>query len=167
MRPTEGIVASTSVIPFDHDLIAAFKRHSCESEARKLANAAVMMYFAGPAAERAVDTVGFDFHQWFDGRLQYPQADAGSDFWNACDAAKALYGDDTDQWIEFMREVAGWSNEVIRHPRMWAIVESLAGSLMKLDCIDGDAAWETMKKAWGSGDPMTELGNQWPSRLIS
>lgn len=53
-------------------------------------------------------------------------------------------------------------------PRQWAVVEALAGQLLKVDFIDAEDAWPIMAEAWGGepGLPIREMGRKWRRRFF-
>ena len=89
------------------------------------------------------------------------------DFMRAVNTAKALYGE-TEESQRFLREMAQWTDEALSHPRLWAVVESLAERLQTITTkLSAQSAIKIMSDAWGdrSGVPYEQMGQKWQRRF--
>lgn len=121
---------------------------------------------AGYAAQSRVDQeLG---GTWLDSLL-----DEGE--WQYCDshdisravcASNALYGNGGNAW-RFLRQMAFWTDEALDHPRLWAVVESLAERLQAVKTrISGRRVLDIMEKAWPDAVlPVMEMGQKWRRRF--
>jgi hypothetical protein len=67
-----------------------------------------------------------------------------------------------------LRRLAAWTDEALRHPRLWAVVVALAERLQTVDGeLPGDEARAVMAQAWGGqgGFPYLDMGLKWRRRF--
>lgn len=173
LRADESKPPRVRMLEYTPDDIAAFQKDDMRN-ATNHAKMYIMIKFAGPAAQCSVDVdsvEGYDdFHKWFNEEVNaYERCGWQSspcDFTDACEAAKALHGSRGRKWFQFMRQVADWSNELILHPRMDAIVDALANTLLREQFVKGETAWEIMTNAWGyDGCPLSSFERKWRRRV--
>ena len=159
----------------------------CPAYGRATAARAVMHHLSGPCAQEIHrHGLGDDEHggflnpplfggspgwdDWFH-RLadDWDCGETGGrdDFDRAAAAAAAIHPS-PGRRREFLRRVAGWTEEAFASPRLWGVVTALAARLETADFLDGQDAWEVMEAAWGdapAADPVLTLGRKWLRRL--
>jgi len=172
MRPNSDFLASVRWRPVASEAEIGEMR-SWPSAARGMATRCIMQLLGGPCAQNLEcdrDEEWFEllmFNEW------EPGPDQKSDIARAVRIALALTGEKGPEpgprSRTFLAKISRWTDEAFGDPRLWGVVEALACRLQHVQSIlDGDEAWEVMKRAWG-GDPSwaaLEMGRKWRRRLI-
>jgi hypothetical protein len=123
-----------------------------------------------PAFFAAVPKQLFPGPLWYEMQLLAMGADEAE---SLCDIRKALIlantvcGDE-QKARRMVRVIAGWTDEALAHPRLWAVVEALGEELLAIKTrMSGKCACQIMEKAWGGNDalPYMEMGAVWRRRF--
>ena len=90
------------------------------------------------------------------------------DLHRAVCASKALCGNGSHAW-RLLRQMASWTDEALDHPRLWAVVESLANRLQTVKTrISGRRVMSIMDKACPDAVlPVMDMGHNWRRRFCA
>lgn len=135
---------------------------------QRLAQKEMMCKLVGLAIEgRVAEPSGYA--SWLECELDWDaMGDTRSDFRYAIQAAKLMQGHNGEDADKLLYQTARWVDEALSHPRLWAVVESLAKQLLTVTPpMPGRRAFQVMNKAWGrkSRLPLLELGPEWKQRF--
>lgn len=143
----------TSAMTFDRQRELMSVSVGCDDYRRIEAITWIMIDLAGYSAENKVAFPDCPGRNWLEVERenQFWDPDPVSDFSKAEGVARAFCGEGRSHW-GFISRLGRWTDEAIRSPRMWKVVEVLTAELLGNDRLEGKTAWRIMKDAWGPGD---------------
>jgi hypothetical protein len=135
-------------------LLIAISRGLDERVGTVLGSFSAMVHLAGPCAENRVGKNKPDWCRWL---LDDPDSKpANSDTARAfavTDAATGATDPNHRTVYDFLRWRGRWTDECLGEPRTWAVVEALAGRLLRADVLDEDEIRDVTSAACGGPPP--------------
>ena len=135
-------------------------RHRLQNIAIDLAGPAAEARLSPPRAEGEMD--------WLQD-LDESSLDQGDSDWKSLWELANMGGVSNRKAFGTVRRVAKWVDELLDIPRVWNLVEKLAGALKYGETMDGSDVAKLLEKEWGEGGsssmPVLDLGRKWRRRF--
>ena len=133
---------------------------------QRLLNIAIGL--AGPAAEGRLLPLREEDEIWLT-ELEENSDGQGVDDWDRLWEQAKMGGVPEPEAYRTVWRVAEWVGELLDIPRVWNLVEKLAGALKYGETMDGSDVAKLLEKEWGEGGsssmPVLDLGRKWRRRF--
>lgn len=109
---------------------------------------------------------------WFDGYQDLLNEDENyedEDLGKAIAASQKLFPNMKSEQDRFIKDVALWTGDAVRHAQGWSVIQALATQLEIVKEMQGDDAIAIMRNVWGetkrSTPPIYDWGSEWQQRF--